>query len=213
MKVVCHQVLLVLRTYAFWQGDKRVLYGLFGYGAVTIGVAVGISVTQTRLFPECKSQATPALFSQFICLVQASTPPGCLLIASRNSTVVYLFLLVFEIVVLSLTTYKRFRAYRKMGTPIVHTLYRDGIIYIVCIILITFSNIIVDGIFPWQFSGLLDLPQIALHSVLASRIMFNLRESSYSIQQGGVNLATLSNIAYHTPLEPGFKSGSLRSNE
>ena len=35
MNVVCHQVLLILRTYAYWQGDKRVLYGLLAYGGVS----------------------------------------------------------------------------------------------------------------------------------------------------------------------------------
>ena len=35
MNVVCHQVLLVLRTYAYWQGNKRVLYGLLAYGGVS----------------------------------------------------------------------------------------------------------------------------------------------------------------------------------
>ncbi|KAG9312728.1 hypothetical protein JVU11DRAFT_7158 [Chiua virens] len=34
MNLVCHKVLLILRTYAFWQGDRRVLYGLFAYGCV-----------------------------------------------------------------------------------------------------------------------------------------------------------------------------------
>ena len=35
MNVVCHQGLLVLRTYAYWQGDKRVLYGLLACGGVS----------------------------------------------------------------------------------------------------------------------------------------------------------------------------------
>ena len=36
MNFVCYQVLLVLRTYAFWQGDKRVFYGLLAYSVVSV---------------------------------------------------------------------------------------------------------------------------------------------------------------------------------
>ena len=35
LNIVCHQVLLILRTYAYWQGDKRVLYGLLAYAGVS----------------------------------------------------------------------------------------------------------------------------------------------------------------------------------
>lgn len=35
MNVVRHQALLSRRTHAFWQGNKRVLYGLVTYGLVS----------------------------------------------------------------------------------------------------------------------------------------------------------------------------------
>ncbi|KAF8121555.1 hypothetical protein EV363DRAFT_1457534 [Boletus edulis] len=172
----------VLRTYAFWQGNKRVLYGLVVYACVTIGAAIAINITRAQLLPD------------------GNTPPGCLLIASRNSTFVYLVLLVFEIVILCLTAYKRFKSYRDMSAPIVHATYRDSMFYIVCIILVTFSNVILDGIFPSQFSDLLDIPQIALHSVLASRIIFNLRKSYHDPQESGTtDPAPLSRLVYMRP--------------
>ncbi|KAN0087854.1 hypothetical protein V8E55_006475 [Tylopilus felleus] len=145
--IIAAEVLLVLRTYAYWQGNKRVLYGLLAYGGVTIAGAVGISIVPIQLIPGAQS------------------PPGCYLTASRNSTL-------------------HFRSYRDVRISIVYTIYRDGMFYIVCIILITFANTIVDGAFSFQFSDLLDIPQITLHSVLASRIMFNLRKSIYYEQKG-----------------------------
>jgi hypothetical protein len=164
--IIAAEVLLILRTYAYWQGNKSVLYGLLAYGAVTIAGAIGISVVPTQFIPGAQS------------------PPGCYLTAGRDGTLVYLFLLVFEMVILFLTVYKYFRSYRDMRISIMYTVYRDGMLYIVCIILITFANTILDGVFPIQFSDLLDIPQITLHSVLASRIMFNLRKSAYNEHKG-----------------------------
>ncbi|KAG8221756.1 hypothetical protein J3R82DRAFT_2057 [Butyriboletus roseoflavus] len=158
--IIAAEVLLVLRTYAFWQGDKRVLYGLFAYAGVTIGAAVGIAVVPQQLIPG------------------AQAPPGCYLTAGRNGTFVYLFLMFFEMVILFLMVYKYIRSYREVRSSIVTTIYRDGMFYIACIILVTFTNTVVDGALPFQFSDLLETAQITLHSVLASRILFNLRKST-----------------------------------
>ncbi|KAN0082568.1 hypothetical protein V8E55_008363 [Tylopilus felleus] len=165
--IIAAEVLLILRTYAYWQGNKSVLYGLLAYGAVTIAGAIGISAVRTQLIPGDSSVRCTA-----------QSPPGCYLTAGRDGTLLGLLLLIFEMV------------------------YRDGMLYIVCIILITFANTILDGVFPvnislprpvnvhekgWfqiQFSDLLDIPQITLHSVLASRIMFNLRKSAYNEHKG-----------------------------
>lgn len=100
MDVICYEVLLSLRTYAFWQGDKRVFYGLLVYGGVShlfyygflitptqasLCAALAVDVAPTRLLPENKSLATSDMTS------------GCLFIASRNVIFPYFFLLVFEI--------------------------------------------------------------------------------------------------------------------
>ncbi|KAF8552071.1 hypothetical protein OG21DRAFT_1416760, partial [Imleria badia] len=163
--VVCRQVLLILRTYAYWQGNKFVLYGVLAYGAVSSYVSRSSLDSSVRRIEQ--------------------SPPGCYLTAGRNGTLLALLLLVFEMVILSLTVYKYFRSYRDLRLSIAYTIYRDGIFYIVCIILITLANTIVTGALPVYISlprhayrNVYEKPQITLHSVLASRIMFNLRESS-----------------------------------
>ncbi|KAN0082571.1 hypothetical protein V8E55_008366 [Tylopilus felleus] len=187
--IIAAEVLLILRTYAYWQGNKSVLYGLLAYGAVTIAGAIGISVVPTQFIPGAQS------------------PPGCYLTAGRDGTLVYLFLLVFEMVILFLTVYKYFRSYRDMRISIVYTIYQDGMFYIVCIILVTFANTIVDGAFPFQFSDLLDIPQITLHSVLASRILFNLRKSTYYER----NVTTMDSIMFND--NAFHRSSNSQSNE
>ncbi|KAN0082569.1 hypothetical protein V8E55_008364 [Tylopilus felleus] len=172
--IIAAEVLLIIRTYAYWDSNKSVLYGLLAYGAVLIAGAIGISVVPTQLIPGDSSV-----------WYTAESPPGCYLTAGRDGTLLALLLLGFEMVILFLTVYKHFSFYRVdrrdvIWTNIAYTLYRDGIFYIICIM----QNVDEKGCFQIQFSDLLDIPQITLHSVLASRIMFNLRRSADCGQNG-----------------------------
>ncbi|KAF8548810.1 hypothetical protein OG21DRAFT_1489059 [Imleria badia] len=186
--ITAAETLLAVRTYAFWEGNKRLLFCLFIYCCASIGVNVAIYTAPTQLIPE------------------GVIPPGCVLISPRNTTFLYLSLFVFEMLILFLTVYKRLRSYREARISVVHTMYRDGVFYIVSIALVTLANILANSIFPSQFSDIFDLPQVALHSVLASRILFNLRKSSHRLQNlGGTPDATmLSGMAFKTP--PGLQS-------
>ncbi|KAF9237223.1 hypothetical protein BU15DRAFT_63290 [Melanogaster broomeanus] len=49
--VVAAELLLILRTYAFWHGDKRLLYGLLSYAVVTICAAIAIDTSPTQFLP------------------------------------------------------------------------------------------------------------------------------------------------------------------
>ncbi|KAF9237220.1 hypothetical protein BU15DRAFT_63287 [Melanogaster broomeanus] len=49
--VVAAELLLILRTYALWLGDKRLLYGLLAYATVSICVAVVIDTSPTQFLP------------------------------------------------------------------------------------------------------------------------------------------------------------------
>jgi len=162
--VVAAELLLILRTYAFWHGDKRLLYGLLAYAVVTICAAIAIDTSPTQFLPGGQPQL------------------GCLLESPRNSALVYAILLLYELVIFGLIAYKSFDASRGTRSSIVRIIYRDGIFYVLCIIAITLANVIITFWLPLEYSDLLDIPQIVLHSVLASRIMFNLRKSFHYTQ-------------------------------
>ncbi|KAG0709684.1 hypothetical protein DFH29DRAFT_10556 [Suillus ampliporus] len=157
--IVAAEGLLVLRTWAFWQRSRRVLIGLLTFSAVT-------TITATVV------NASPNL------IPGGEAIPGCYFESSRNTVVVYSILALFESVILILTAYKRFRNYRDSQNSIVTTVYRDGMVYMLCIITITVTNVIVDSIFPIGYSNMFDALQIVLHSVLASRILFRLQSSN-----------------------------------
>ncbi|OAX43194.1 hypothetical protein K503DRAFT_853455, partial [Rhizopogon vinicolor AM-OR11-026] len=93
-----------------------------------------------------------------------------------NASIMYGLLMFYELSLMSLTVYRRLRVYSMEGNPVIATVYRDGVVYMLCIALVSMINCIVIAVLPLAYSTLFDGPQIVAHSVLASRIMFNLRE-------------------------------------
>ncbi|KAG9314891.1 hypothetical protein JVU11DRAFT_3993 [Chiua virens] len=172
--IIASEILLVVRTYAHWKKDKRILYGLLVYGALITAAALSINIMGSHEF-----------------ITGAEETVGCYMMSSRNSVLVYALILAFEMAILILTIYKQHHDYRHVHDrrSLVHTLYFDGVVYILCIGLISVANVIVDAAFPIQYSDLLDIPQITFHSVLASRIMFHLRKSMQHVQIDGMSWA------------------------
>jgi len=60
----------------------------------------------------------------------------------------------------------------------VRSIYRDGLLYMFCIMMISMVNMIIIAVLPLSYSEMLNIPQIVAHSVLASRILFNLQVSA-----------------------------------
>ncbi|KAG1813553.1 uncharacterized protein BJ212DRAFT_397005 [Suillus subaureus] len=83
----------------------------------------------------------------------------------------------FEIVLMSTTAFLRYRHYLGSHSVLVKSIYRDGLLYMFCITMISTVNVIVIAVLPLSYSEILNTPQIVAHSVLASRILFNLQIS------------------------------------
>jgi len=172
------EILLIVRTYAFWKGDKRVLYGLIVYGTLILAAALIIGfIPNYNLLPNQEVLS------------------GCYVVSTRNTALVYALILAFEIVILFLTAYKEYHDYRRVRVrkSVIHRLFFDGVFYITCIGLISVINVIIAAALPVQYSDMLDIPQVTLHSVLASRIMFSLRKSTREVRVDGrsVELGTM----------------------
>ncbi|KAG1764337.1 hypothetical protein EDD22DRAFT_1019267 [Suillus occidentalis] len=153
--IVAAEALLVIRTWAFWQKSKKLLIVLLVYSVLTIIAAIAADLSPTSLIP-------------------GEEPPlgTCYFESTRNAAVVYIFLAMFECVILMLTIYKRVHDYRDFESGIVVTLYHDGMIYMLCILTITVANVIIGAAFASAYSNLFDTLQLVIHSVLASRILF-----------------------------------------
>lgn len=100
--------------------------------------------------------------------------PSCVLEGDRSSALPYGLLMFFEIVLMSTTAFLRYRYYLGSRSTLMRSIYRDGLLYMFCIMMISAANAIVIAVLPLSYSEMLNTPQIVTHSVLASRILFNL---------------------------------------
>lgn len=162
--IIAAEGLLVIRTWAFWKKSKRLLIGLLIYSMATV-----IGAATMNILPN----------HQLISTDVSMIPGSCGFESSRNAALVYAILALFECVILVLTAYKWFYDYRdsEIQTSIVTTVYGGSMLYMMCIIAITVTNVIIDAALPVGFTNMFDTLQLVIHSVLASRILFHLRSS------------------------------------
>jgi len=180
--IVAAEALLVIRTWAFWQKSKRLLIGLSIYSVLTITAAIAADLSPTMLIP-------------------GEEPPigTCYFESTRNSAVVYIFLAMFESLILVLTVYKRVHDYRDFQSGIIQTLYYDGMIYMLCILTITIANVIIGAALASAYSNMFDTLQIVSHSVLASRILFRLRHNNERVHETSMSVPMLDSVNYLRP--------------
>jgi len=175
--------LLVIRTWAFWQKSKRLLIGLLVYVVLTIAAdLVVVELSSTMLIP-------------------GEEPPlgTCYFESTRNGAIGYIFLVMFESVILILTVYKRFHDYKNFQSGIVVTLYHDGMFYTLCILAITLANVVVIASLPSAYSNMLDTLQLVTHSDLASRILFGLRHSNECVHEPSTSTTMMESIHFLQP--------------
>jgi len=76
------------------------------------------------------------------------------------------------------------------------------------IIFVSIVNILIMSVVPQSYDEMMDVPQLVLHSMLASRVLFSLRESD----QGGLNETSLQmstfRPAQHNPMHTSMRGES-----
>ncbi|KAG0698817.1 hypothetical protein DFH29DRAFT_81425 [Suillus ampliporus] len=153
--------LLITRIYASWT-SKRLLTFLLVFPMVCF---VGSYIlSDTSLVFNFKPTNIP-------------NPGGCLLLAGRNNIFEYGALLLYELVLLCLMLFIRSRRYKYTLGAFQKTFFNDSVRYMICIMIMSSISIILTMSPPITWVSITDSPQIVIHSVLASRILFNLRES------------------------------------
>ncbi|KAG2048253.1 hypothetical protein BDR06DRAFT_962886 [Suillus hirtellus] len=174
LSIAAAEALLVIRTWAFWQKSKKLLIGLVVYSVLSIIAAIAADLAPTMMIPG------------------EEPPPGtCYFESTRNAAIVYLFLVIFESVMLILNVYKRIRDYKDFQSGIIVTLYHGGMFYMLCILAVTLANVICEGALPSAYSNMFDSLQLVVHSVLASRILFRLRDSNERVHVPSMSVMTL----------------------
>ncbi|KAG1847954.1 hypothetical protein C8R48DRAFT_413448 [Suillus tomentosus] len=180
--MVAAEALLVIRTWAFWQKSKRLLIGISVYVVLLIAANIAVDLSPTVLIP-------------------GEEPPlgTCYFESPRSSAIQYIFLAMFESMILTLTVYKRFHDYKNFQSGIIVTLYHDDVFYTLCILAVTLANVITGAALPSAYSNMFDTLQVVSHSVLASRILFRLRHSNERVRQPSTSVAMMEFTEYLQP--------------
>ncbi|KAG2745697.1 hypothetical protein P692DRAFT_20889105 [Suillus brevipes Sb2] len=153
--IIASEGLLIARIYGFSGNNNAFLIVLLSFGSATLVTAVILSAAPINLN------------------IPGVSPP-CVLEGSRSSALPYGVLMFYEIVLMFTTAFLRYRYYLGSHSTLMRSIYRDGLLYMFCIMMISTANVIVIAVLPLSYSEMLNTPQIVTHSVLASRILFNL---------------------------------------
>ncbi|KAG1810860.1 uncharacterized protein BJ212DRAFT_1483996 [Suillus subaureus] len=162
--IIAAEGLLITRIYASWSSE-RLLTFLLVFPVVCFVVSYLIS-------------DTPLVFnSKNTTPINIPDPGNCLLLGGRNNVFEYAALLLYELVLLCLMLYIRFSKYGNAVGLLQETFFNDSVRYMMCIMVMSSFSIILTMVPPVTWVSITDSPQIVIHSVLASRILFNLRAS------------------------------------
>ncbi|KAG2138427.1 uncharacterized protein EDB93DRAFT_1253385 [Suillus bovinus] len=153
--IIASEGLLIARIYGFSGNNNSYLIVLLFFCSAILVTAVILSAAPINLN------------------ITGDSPP-CVFEGNRRNALPYGLLVFLEIVLMSTTTFLRHRHYFGSHSTLMRSIYRDGLLYMFCIMMISSANVIIIAVLPLSYSEMLNTPQIVAHSVLASRILFNL---------------------------------------
>ncbi|KAG0701913.1 hypothetical protein DFH29DRAFT_1069410 [Suillus ampliporus] len=168
--------LLIMRIYASWT-SKRLLTFLLVFPVVFV---VGSYILSVDLVKNTNTLPDPG---------------DCLFVAGRSSVFQYAALFLYELVLLCLMLFIRFRRYQSTIGQLQAIFFNDSVRYMIYIMSASSFSIIMNMAPPISWVSITNSPQIVIHSVIASRILFNLRESEEHLR-ADPTLAEVSDIQF-----------------
>ncbi|KAJ7676216.1 hypothetical protein B0H17DRAFT_1080517 [Mycena rosella] len=173
--------MLIFRTYALYERNRRVLALMVTISAGVIAVGIwsvlagpgavgGDEVAELRLYIGCSSSVSA---SQSFGLAAAWAGMG-----------------VFDSTIFSLTLYRALSKRRSQGLDLLTVLIRDGSIYFGVMVMATLSNIL-TFIYGGPYTRGLPTTFInVISSIMISRLMLNLRDPALSSMSGRFSRST-----------------------
>lgn len=163
--IIFAEAVLAIRTWAVWRRDRIIGAGLI---VVLIGGSAAASVDASSF---SKSLIfTPPPYHQYRgCL---SSAPGTSLLPA------FIALAIMDAVVLGFMMISAFRAYKSCSTTeLSNVIHRDAIAFYVYLLLCSTLSVMTARLFPTTLATLFCPLQSAAHSILTSRIVFNIRNA------------------------------------
>ncbi|GLB45728.1 hypothetical protein LshimejAT787_2600610 [Lyophyllum shimeji] len=170
------EAIMILRTYALWGNNRKILIFLLTY----LGVIAGPVLVILTFFLRSLRYGEPPL----------PTITGCY--PTEGSIILFadfVLLISLETIIMALTLWIGIKRFRHSHNRLVYTLYRDGIFFFVYLFLISAGNIIVLVAGPPEYVDLLNTFQRVMHSVLSTRVMLHSYLSERSTRRSTEKLA------------------------
>ncbi|KAG1805866.1 hypothetical protein EV424DRAFT_257292 [Suillus variegatus] len=199
--IIAAEGLLIVRVYAFSGNKKAYLVFLLSFGLAILLGSVVLSAAPINLD------------------IPGPVTPPCAFVGSLriSSALPYGLLMFFEIVLMSITVFLRYSHYLgSHSSALVKSIYRDGLLYMICITMISTVNMIVTVVLPLSDTEILNTPQIVAHSVFASRILFNLqmsREKPHFLTDQSTNSVELLSRSHEFQARPGGSVTAVEPDE
>ncbi|KAI0659139.1 hypothetical protein C8Q70DRAFT_153197 [Cubamyces menziesii] len=194
--------ILFVRTLALWQFSRVVLGILI---ALASAIIVACIVIFSHFFQVIRYPTTELL-----------TKTGCVVVISGDVSTLWMWIygliMLSETVVVVLTLLQKYMTRATVTNrdlpPLLHTMYRDGTLFYVILLLVTVAAVLCINIAPKEVSSLLQMFHQAVHSTLTSRVLLNLRAAAVRSSDLSLDDFLVSTpIAFETPgvpLHPGW---------
>ncbi|TFY65693.1 hypothetical protein EVG20_g5392 [Dentipellis fragilis] len=161
------EIILAFRTYALWRESKRIAYAL---GLVTVIGLIFVAFTLNK-----------ALHSVEFIPVSSISPElrGCFVTRVNTSwyILIWSMALASETIIMILTAIKALQSYRFWypASPLLYTIFRDGLLAYLPLFTSSLVNVLIATLATPGYTYTLSQTQYALHVVLTSRIVLNIR--------------------------------------
>ncbi|KAK0219841.1 hypothetical protein IW262DRAFT_1460958 [Armillaria fumosa] len=178
------QMMLIMRTYALYDRSRKILIVQICVTLTAIGLGAYSVVSGKKSSPD----ETPADVTPFIgcstsltkdsavrsCPSPFSFPPQ--LLTSTGLGIAWCGMLVFDIMVFTLTLHKALQLQRVGGVSLLTLLLRDGSVYFGVIIASNLANILTFFLGDARIRGVVTTFTNVISSTMLSRLMLNIRD-------------------------------------
>ncbi|EIW83466.1 hypothetical protein CONPUDRAFT_164407, partial [Coniophora puteana RWD-64-598 SS2] len=167
LSILLAEILLILRTLAFWEGSKRMAWALTIFALFCLGGAVG--------FTQLAFIKVPGIAKLPLSQCEYRFNPG--------GAVQYGVLLFHEIVILCVILYRWFTYHHRARSRVVVISYIDAVLYICAVICLSVASIVTITTQPPYHTDYFDNLQVVGHTIFCTRTFFHLRKSAQYISR------------------------------
>ncbi|EIM87752.1 uncharacterized protein STEHIDRAFT_167220 [Stereum hirsutum FP-91666 SS1] len=168
--ILAAELIILSRTWALWQRDRRVAVGL----SLILATAFVLIVLYENKFVQSLKWATSTSSP-------SSAFHGCIVASGEDTTyVLYACIIVIETVVIALTMAKTPWKLGFFENQLSKVLYRDGLLYYLYFLALSLVNIITVLTAPPAICHVVSTLQGMLHTMLATRVVIHLRDAASS---------------------------------